>query len=165
MPAQEARWKPRQMDIAAKVLDGEAVIIDLARGTYYSMDGVGAVVWELLEAGRTLAELTTAVTRSYGVSAERARQDLRSLVEDLLAEDLIVEVDAEKPRSAGERDEPGAGGEYEPPKLHVYRDMADLMVFLEPPTPGRTQEMLHFPGGPPGGCARGGNVPDVEVID
>jgi hypothetical protein len=165
MPAQEARWKPRQMDIAAKVLDGEAVIIDLARGTYYSMDGVGAVVWELLEAGRTLAELTTAVTRSYGVSAERARQDLRSLVEDLLAEDLIVEADAEKPRPAGERDEPGAGGEYEPPKLHVYRDMADLMVFLEPPTPGRTQEMLHFPGGPPGSCARGGNVPDVEVID
>ncbi len=165
MPSEEARWNPKRSDIAAKVLDGEAVIINLVRGTYYSMDGVGAAVWELLETGCTLAELTAAITQSYGASAERARQDLLVLVENLLAEGLIVEADADESSPSRERSAPSAGGEYEPPELHIYRDMADLMVFLEPPTPGRTQEMLHFPGEPLRGCPRGGDAPDGEAVD
>ena len=41
MPEMPERLMPKSDQIAAKVMDGEAVIIDLASGVYYSMDGGG----------------------------------------------------------------------------------------------------------------------------
>ena len=36
-------FRPREEEIASKVIDGEAIIINLANGVYYSMDKVGAM--------------------------------------------------------------------------------------------------------------------------
>ncbi len=46
------RLRPREEEVASKVIDGEAIIINLANGVYYSMDKVGALVWECTP-GRT----------------------------------------------------------------------------------------------------------------
>ena len=151
--------------LLVELLDGEAVIIHFARGTYYSTDGVGAVVWELLEGGRTLEEVTAAIARRYGVAEERARQDLADLLEELLDEDLITEAGVDQPRPTAQREDRDERGKYERPMLHVYRDMADLMVFLEPPTPGESQEALHFPGRAPGSCACDGNATHARATD
>jgi len=48
------RLMPKSDQIAAKVMDGEAVIIDLASGVYYSMDGVGGLIWSLIEATQSM---------------------------------------------------------------------------------------------------------------
>ena len=36
------RFRVNTEEVAAKVIDGEAIIINLTTGVYYSMDGVGA---------------------------------------------------------------------------------------------------------------------------
>ena len=38
------RMQPNKEEVAAKVMDGEAILINLSNGIYYSMDKVGAVV-------------------------------------------------------------------------------------------------------------------------
>src|SRR5678815_1858553 len=67
MPESENRLRANDAECAAKVLDGEAVIINLLNGTYYSLDKAGAVVWELAADGGTIAEIVGGLTARYEV--------------------------------------------------------------------------------------------------
>jgi hypothetical protein len=120
-------------DVAAKVIDGEAIIINLANGIYYGADHVGGVVWSLLEAGRSIAEVTAHVAACYDVSAEQVHADVMRMISRLLEEQLVQEAST---RSGDSIFIPpsSAGAPYVPPELHVYRDMGDLLA-LDPPMP------------------------------
>ncbi len=129
------RFAPNGADVAAKVIDGELIIIRLSDGTYYSMDNVGARVWELIEQQHDLPTLAATIAGWYGASADQVAHDVGALVQELLAEGLVVASDG-----AGAGGQPGAAPAgatlvYETPKLNVYRDMGNLLA-LDPPTPG-----------------------------
>jgi hypothetical protein len=71
-------------------VEGEAVILHMSTGVYYGLDAVGAGVWELLQTEpRTMIELRDEVCSRYDVGPERAEDDLRSLLDDLLAAGLV----------------------------------------------------------------------------
>lgn len=74
--------------VSAEV-EGEAVILGLADGVYYGLDGVGARVWELLREPRSLAELRDTVVAEYDVDADTAWRDLLELLGDLAARRLV----------------------------------------------------------------------------
>ena len=133
MLAFESRLRRRDEEVLAKVLDGEAVIINLANGTYYSADGVGGQVWNRLEQGLRLADVAAEIASLYDVSAEQARADVLSFANDLVKEDLVAV--AEEGPAAPEKPSVSAKLPYEPPRIHVYRDMEELLA-LDPPTPG-----------------------------
>jgi Coenzyme PQQ synthesis protein D (PqqD) len=82
--------QPRGDEVAAKVIDGEAIIINLANGIYYSMDKVGGLIWEMIEGKQTLEEIITATVARYDVSREQAQVDVELLVNELLRENLIT---------------------------------------------------------------------------
>src|SRR2546426_6878765 len=84
------RFQVRGEEIAAKVIDGEAIIINLANGIYYSMDKVGALIWELLAARHSLAEVTVAVLARYDIPQEQAEADVHKLAAELMQENLLV---------------------------------------------------------------------------
>jgi Coenzyme PQQ synthesis protein D (PqqD) len=62
-------FRPREEEIASKVIDGEAIIIRPMACTT-SMDKVGAHVWDLLQAGHNLEEVIKAITARYDVSRD-----------------------------------------------------------------------------------------------
>lgn len=130
----DERYGPREEEVAGKVIDGEAIIINLSNGTYYSMDGGGALLWELLQERRSVGEIVDALWARYDVSREAAQTDVHGLMAELLSERLIgpagEEGIAELALASFDRRLP-----YERPSLHVYRDMGDLLA-LDPPTPG-----------------------------
>lgn len=70
-------------------MDGEAVILHLGDGVYYGLDPVGARVWTLLEAPRTVAELRDAVVAEWEVDAPTAEHDLIVLLRDMAARGLV----------------------------------------------------------------------------
>jgi hypothetical protein len=70
-------------------LEGEAVILGLADGVYYGLDGAGALVWERLREPRSVAELRDAVTAEFDVDAETAERDLLALLEELAGRGLV----------------------------------------------------------------------------
>jgi hypothetical protein len=137
------RYSSNSDEIVAKVLDGEAIMIDLPKGIYYSLDGVGGRIWELLEEGKGAADIAAGIAREFDVTPERACADVARILRELLAEKVIrlesgeSSVFSETASCSG----PGAKRPYRQPKLTVYRDMADLLA-LEPPTPGAAQEDL-----------------------
>ena len=131
----DSRLQPNLMECASKVIDGEAVIINLSNGTYYSLDQVGALVWELIGDGWTLGEIGEAVAARYDVTAERAAADAGRLVAELVAEKLLVAAGGDAPaESAVRAPAPETRLPYAEPALTTYRDMADLLA-LDPPLP------------------------------
>jgi len=78
----------------ACVVGGEAVILQLDNGVYYSLNPVGARVWALLQEPRTLAELVERVVEEFDVGAERCQADVAELLAALGAHALVVPVGA-----------------------------------------------------------------------
>jgi len=76
-------------DQVSTELEGEAVILGLADGVYYGLDGVGALVWERLREPRSVAELRDAVTAAFDVDRETAERDLLALLRELAGRGLV----------------------------------------------------------------------------
>ncbi len=128
------RLRPNGADVAAKVIDGEAIIMNLANGLYFSMDEVGSAVWEMVESGMALDHMAEALQARYEVSAETARADVGRLAEQLVEEGLVIVSD--DAGQTGPSPEPvESAGPYATPTLTRYDDMADLLA-LDPPMPG-----------------------------
>jgi len=128
-------FQPNREEVASKVMDGEAILINLITGVYYSMDKVGGVIWDLVEGGKNLEEIIENIVARYDVTPDQARSDLERLTEELLQEKLIWESNQETAKSDKKEVSYAEKLPYEPPKLNIYRDMGDLLA-LDPPTPG-----------------------------
>jgi hypothetical protein len=122
-------------DVAAKVMDGEAVIINLASGVYYSMDKVGAFLWELIQSGHSLGQCVDALTRRYDADSGQVQADAMRLVQELVEEGLITPAGQEAAEPVACETRETQELPYEAPQLNIYRDMGDLLA-LDPPTPG-----------------------------
>lgn len=140
MITSNSRVVPNEEEVAAEHLDGEAIIINLANGSYYSTAGVGGVIWGDLAKGWSLAATCRHVADLYDVDPRQAERDVVEFVTELLNENLVTyqgettdQQCAPAPAEAGfpPRDrEP-----YAAPVLEAYRDMADMLA-LDPPMPG-----------------------------
>jgi len=138
-------FTPNREDVAAKVIDGELMVIRLSDGTYYSMDDVGTRVWELIDGGHDLLAVIRNIATSYAVAVEQVASDVRALVQELLAEGLILPAgDSGRPRVT--EAPTGEPAPYQSPQLHIYRDMGNLLA-LDPPTPG-IDDLLFKEGSP-----------------
>jgi hypothetical protein len=148
MPGSDNRLRANDAECAAKVLDGEAVIINLLNGTYYSLDKAGAVVWEMAAAGHTIAQIVDGVTVRYDVDASHARGDVERLLAELVAERLLIESHDASASTPATSSASAVSGRlaYDAPVLTTYRDMADLLA-LDPPMPRLEDIVWDEPGG------------------
>jgi hypothetical protein len=76
-------------DVLSRQLDSEAVLLDLASGTYFGLDAIGSEIWALIAKGTTVASICEAIVSQYDVDAETARADLERLVTDLSERGLV----------------------------------------------------------------------------
>jgi len=117
---------------AAKVFDDEAVVINVVTGRYYDLEGAGALAWNLLSSGGSPEEVVQAFVDHYEVGADEAHADVAALVDELLAEQLIV-ADENAPAPTP-LEAPAGRSRYTPPALTSYSDMEDLLT-SDPPLP------------------------------
>ena len=135
MALSEIPLRPDQEHVVAKVIDGEAIIMNLTSGVYYSMDGVGGFIWERLEKGSSAREIAKAIVSHFEVEEDRAAEDLAALLEELREEGVIIPSEAEEASEIAWPDPPSERFAYIQPELNIYRDMGDLLA-LDPPAPG-----------------------------
>jgi hypothetical protein len=138
----QTRLCPNDEEIAARVIDGEAIIINLATGSYYSMTDAGGLVWASIERRCSVEEIAAHMTAAYDVSLERARADLLDLSAELVRCGVVT-VSAEPAARGDAPVAPSSRLPYVTPVLTAYDDMRNLLA-LDPPTP-----LLHrAPSGP-----------------
>ena len=75
--------------VMARTVGEETVILDLASGTYFGLDPVGARIWGLMGEGRTLAQVCGQMLEEYEVSREELERDTLKLAQVLAAQGLI----------------------------------------------------------------------------
>ena len=71
-----------------KVAD-EAVILDTETAAYYSLDGAGLRIWELIGAGRPLADIVSTLAQEYDAAPEVLLRDCEGLIRRLRKENLV----------------------------------------------------------------------------
>ena len=79
----------RNKDVLTAEVDGELVMMSMQAGNYYSIGGIGTLVWALLDQPRSLGELVEAVVADYDVQRERAATDVVAFIEELTGLNLI----------------------------------------------------------------------------
>jgi hypothetical protein len=75
--------------VMARQLGDEQVILDLASGTYFGLNPVGARVWQLLTDGKTLSQVCDIVLGEYEATQETIEHDVVALVQTLIDRQLV----------------------------------------------------------------------------
>jgi hypothetical protein len=71
----------------------EVVVLDHQKGIYYSLDNVGATVWnKIQEKPHSLTEMTEYITDLYEVDYETCRSDIKGLLQELVSLKLANEL-------------------------------------------------------------------------
>ena len=76
-------------DVQCSVLDGEAILLNLETGSYFTLNRVGTVAWEYFNSKRTFTQVHSAICERFDVRQDIAWKDLLSLVKQLDQEGLI----------------------------------------------------------------------------
>lgn len=128
------RFRINTPTVTHETIDGEAVIINLDSGNYYSLVDVGSFIWDLFGKGASLSEVQNLVLQSYQGDAPDIDRGVQELLVQLQQENLIVPVDgagavdlAPSLTANNSHEKPS----FNPPLLHKYSDMQELLL-LDP---------------------------------
>jgi hypothetical protein len=122
------RYRVNAPQVINEVIDGEAVVIHLGTGDYFSLRGSGAYVWQALDAGAQTSAIVAAFTDAGLGASDQVEPAVLAIIDLLLAEALIVPDDEGGPDPALGRPE---GSSFESPELEKFTDMQDL-ILLDP---------------------------------
>jgi len=81
-----------------RLIEEEAVLLDLEEGEVLRLNPVGAEIWNAIDGTRTVAEIVAHICRTFEVSERTARRDVDRFIRTLLRHDLIHEF-VEEPSS------------------------------------------------------------------
>src|SRR5262245_17760554 len=70
-------------------IDDETLIINVETGYYFSLDGVGSLIWSMLVAGVDERDMVARIVSEFEVEESTARADLHELVDALATEELV----------------------------------------------------------------------------
>lgn len=76
--------------VLAQELDGECVLLNLETEDYHSLDPVGARAWQLLAESGDTERAIEQLTAEYDADSATVRQDLQTLVADLVTRGLLA---------------------------------------------------------------------------
>jgi hypothetical protein len=116
--------------IVSEVIDGEAIIVNLANGYYYSLDAPAAEIWAWLQAGWSISAIVSALRRRYDCSDADPEAAVRALIDMLIVDDLVAPgapaVDPQGIEPLG----PAAVEKnlYRPPTLQRFEDMQGFLL-------------------------------------
>ena len=145
--------KPR---VVHEIIDNEVVIIDFETGSYFSLNGVGAEIWALLEHGALPGDIVDNVLLRYESARPGAEQAVNHLLQELQKQSLIVSAPDGKTHAPGQgvpapENRPAREkAALQTPTLNKYTDMQNLLLL----DPIHDTDSMGWPNLPPGAQAK-----------
>jgi hypothetical protein len=115
--------------VVSEVIDGEAIIMDLRSGNYFSADGAGALVWEALAQGCGRSAILSWAEAAFDAPADAVASGVDAFIAQLVEHGLIEA--SETVNGAVVPPNAVARRPFAAPTLEVYTDMQDLLL-LDP---------------------------------
>ena len=72
-----------------ETVDDQVVLLSLAGGNYYKLNGSGTRIWTLIQELGDLEKVEQAMVSEYNADATEIRRDVAALVEDLKTHGLV----------------------------------------------------------------------------
>jgi hypothetical protein len=88
MTAPDQRFVP-SADVVSRVIDGEAVLLDLASGKYLGLNEVATRAWVMIGEGKAFGAFRAGLVDEFDVEADVLERDLDQLFAEMLARELI----------------------------------------------------------------------------
>ncbi|HMK21612.1 MAG TPA: PqqD family protein [Terriglobales bacterium] len=133
--AGEKWYRVNKPSVIEEVLDGEAVIVNLTTGSYYSTEQSGAMIWGLFGQGATVPEIVAHLRAHHTGVPNDVDGLVKRWLDFLESESLIVgeplAAAATQSRTGAPTQEMETKTPFVEPKLEKYTDMADLLL-LDP---------------------------------
>jgi len=123
--------------IVHETIDGETVILNLDKGNYYSLVGIGAEIWDFIENNATMGSVIENISNNYQGEQGDIEVAIDSFVSELLREGLVIPDNENNPENEESSHVQVQSGlkekklSFEAPKLNKYTDMQDLLL-LDP---------------------------------
>ena len=80
----------RSENVLSTDLEDEVVMMDIEEGSYFSLQGPTARVWELLEEKTTVKTLRDTLLDEYSVSTEQCDKELLELLQQMDDRGLVI---------------------------------------------------------------------------
>lgn len=117
--------------IIDETIDGEVVVVDLERGSYYSIRDGGVTIWQSLIEPTTPERVVRDVAQRVGRPVEELAPVVTDFIEELEAHGLLREADRPPVDPPGPPASPADIGTFELPLIERFTDMEDLLM-LDP---------------------------------
>jgi len=75
--------------VMSRLVGDETVLLDLASGIYFGLDGVGMKIWESVAEGQTLAQAAAVIVDEYDVEEAQAQADVLEFAGNLVERGLL----------------------------------------------------------------------------
>ena len=76
-------------DALSQEIGGETVILDLASSTYFGIDEIGTLIWQMMKAGKSLQAIHADILSQYDVDPAMLEKDMLGFVEQLKSAGLV----------------------------------------------------------------------------
>ncbi len=79
--------------VAARIIDSEAVIVLPESGEVNVLNEVGSRIWELIDGAHSVGEIAEIIVAEYDVTAEQAERDVEEFIQELVETKMLVLAD------------------------------------------------------------------------
>ena len=113
--------------------DGEAVLVNVESGFYYSLLGSGPEILSLLDSGMSIDEVAASIGDESGAPAH-VRELVANFTDRLLEESILIPRKSQPssmPRTRVENDGATVAIAFAPPEITKFEDMRDILL-LDP---------------------------------
>jgi Coenzyme PQQ synthesis protein D (PqqD) len=124
-------FKVDQHRIVHETIEGEAILIDLNTGTYYSLRGSGPEVWALLVDGHSDEDVVRLMRARGPADADAVATETADLIDRLCEERLLEESEMDHEPHASSEADAASDEPFESPVLERYTDMQHFLL-LDP---------------------------------
>lgn len=83
------RLEPATANIAGELYPDEAIVLNMARGFYYSMPGISRLVWDAISQKATVSELTHALMQHFEAEYPQIEAAVLQFLQTLQTEGLV----------------------------------------------------------------------------
>jgi len=123
-------FRLRQGAVVSEIIDGEAVIMHLRTGRYYSARGTAATVWAMVEAGSDIDTIIDRHAAASGAELATVRADIEAFLATA-GEQQLGDRQALTTGSHAPDDGAALPTVWQKPILEMFSDLEDLLL-LDP---------------------------------
>jgi hypothetical protein len=125
-------YRVNSPQVISETVGGETIVVNLASGHYFSLQGTAVDVWEAIERGESAETTVLQLEHRYDAAEGEIDAAVRKLLDELVAAELLVaDADGTGSAPAAVPEDVSERAPFVAPSFTTFTDMQDI-ILLDP---------------------------------